>query len=92
MPDYEEMPFQIPKPELNMSKVGSLEAAGTCISEWASLNAFRQQGIAEMTQLVWVICWCATQVEGNISNNYQFLIFCLFINSQKYKHLWYSTQ
>lgn len=34
MPDYEGMPFQSPKLELNISKVGSLEAVDTHISVW----------------------------------------------------------
>lgn len=47
MPAYEGMPFQIPKLELNMSKVERLEAGDTHISVGASLNAHMGQGVAE---------------------------------------------
>lgn len=56
MPDYEGMPIQVAKLELNISKVGGLEAVDTHISAWASSNVYTGQDVVEMTQLACVIC------------------------------------
>lgn len=55
MPDYEGMPIQVAKLELNISKVGGLEAVDTHITARASLNVYMGQEVAEMTQLACVI-------------------------------------
>ena len=72
-PDSEGKALQISECELNLSQVGSLEVAG------AHICMCMGQGVAERTQLIYVVSWGMAQAQETTNKSYQFSLIHLFM-------------